>query len=157
MPGVFLKKPKGFGRDETQQVVGGRLCCGRPIVVGGSHLDRTDLRDFGRCLGSGKNFFDSGSVCLVMGAFSLQVHACGCMCSLLLSCSGCLRVPFTWYKIHVSCRHSLAFMELGHIFGWSLSHSLPLMLPRERNIIIFRNLKKLMFVMLGMDSDKTKK
>ena len=72
MPGVSLKKPKGFGcRVETQQVVGGWLCCGHPIVGVGSYLNRTDLGDFGGCLGSGKDFSDSGSVGLVVRVFWL--------------------------------------------------------------------------------------
>ena len=93
MPGVSLKKPKGFGcRVETQQVVGGRLRCGRPIVGVGSYLNRTDLGDFGGGLGSGKDFSDSGSVGLVVGVFLLQVHADVCApywCLALVAC-GCL-------------------------------------------------------------------
>ena len=60
MPGVFLKKPRGFGcRVGTQSVVAERSWCGRPVVDGGSLLCRTHLRNLSRYLGSDENFFDS--------------------------------------------------------------------------------------------------
>ena len=74
MPGVSLKKPKGFGcRVGTQQDVTGRLRCGRLVEGGGSLLSRQCL---GMHCGFGGNFHDFGSVGFVMDVVVGECLAC---------------------------------------------------------------------------------